>query len=73
MYSKAELEFEEKLRREQEEKKKKEEEAKNAEANVKKYSDLELKVLAKESETRANLTRIKANFEAALKVWTLPP
>lgn len=68
MYSKADLAFEEKLRKELEEKKKKEEETVKP-----KYSEAELKVLAKESETRANATKVRANISNALKVFFLLP
>lgn len=66
LYSKADLEFEEKLRKELEEKKKKEEEAAKP-----KYTEAELKVLAQESQIRANATQLRANVSNALNVCFL--
>jgi hypothetical protein len=65
LYSKADLAFEEKLRKELEEKKKKDEEAAKAKP---KFSDAELKVLVKETQIRANATQVRANVSNAIKV-----
>jgi hypothetical protein len=62
LYSKADLEFEEKLRKELEDKKKKEEAAKP------RFTEAELKVLAKESRIRAHATQVRANISNTLKV-----
>lgn len=64
LYSKADLAFEEKLRKELEEKKKKEEEANNKP----KFSEAELKVLAKETKIRASVGEARAVFANALNV-----
>lgn len=63
------MEFEENLRKGLEEKKKKEGEKEEEQpSNGKKYSDLELKVLAKEAEVRTNVGKVLVNFDLALKV-----
>jgi hypothetical protein len=69
LYSKADLEFEEKLRKELEEKKKKEKE--EAEAAKPKFSEAELKVLEKEAKIRVNAAQVRANFANTLGVCFL--
>ena len=68
LYSKADLAYEEKLRKDLEEKKKKEDAAAAAKP---KFTEAELKVLAKESQTRANVAQVRANISNTLKVCSL--